>query len=69
MEVFERSIEEQVRILQGLLANNRMTRFRTEFLALHNYDQAQIFNQLKSEDREKVYQYLSPSELANFSML
>ncbi|MGY4104894.1 magnesium transporter [Ignavigranum ruoffiae] len=65
MEVFERSIEEQVRILQGLLANNRMTRFRTEFLALHNYDQAQIFNQLKSEDREKVYQYLSPSELAN----
>ena len=65
MEVFERTIEEQVTILQNLLENNRMTRFRTEFLALHNYDQAQIFSHLESSHRSKMYQYLSPSEMAN----
>lgn len=65
MEVFERSFEESVESLKQLLMNNRMTRFRTEFLALHYYDQAQIFLALAKEHREKVYQYLSPSELAN----
>lgn len=65
MEVFERTIEEQVKSLQKLLAGNRMTRFRTEFLALHNYDQAKIFSLLEDDLRKKLYQYLSPSELAN----
>lgn len=65
MEVFERTHEEQVEIIQRLLEENRMTRFRTEFLALHNYDQAKIFIELKEDHRSKVYQYLSPSELAN----
>ena len=65
MEVFERSFDESVASIQQLLLNNRMTRFRTEFLALHYYDQAQLFMALLKEDREKVYQYLSPSELAD----
>lgn len=65
MEVFERSFEENVEIMQQLLNGNRMTRFRTEFLALHSYDQAKIFLAFGKEHREKVYQYLSPSELAN----
>lgn len=65
MEVFERTHEEQVEIIQRLLEENRMTRFRTEFLALHNYDQAKIFIEFKEDHRSKVYQYLSPSELAN----
>lgn len=65
MEVFERSFEENIEILQKLLKGNRMTRFRTEYLALHAYDQAKIFLAFEEEYREKVYQYLSPSELAN----
>lgn len=65
VEVFERSFDENLEIFQALLMNNRMTRFRTEFLALHDYDQGQIFEALEVEAREKVYQYLSPSELAD----
>ena len=65
MEIFDRTLEEQVKIFKELLEENRMTRFRTEFLALHNYDQAQIFDELKEEHRSKIYQYLSPSELAD----
>ena len=56
--------------LKNLLNENRMTRFRTEYLALHNYEQSMIFANLEKEDREKIYQYLSPSELADvFDML
>ncbi|MCR8969433.1 magnesium transporter [Facklamia sp. 7083-14-GEN3] len=65
MEVFERSFEESVASFKAMLQNNRMTRFRTEFLALHNYDQAKIFTEFVSSERKKVYQYLAPSELAD----
>ncbi|HFI0464004.1 TPA: magnesium transporter [Streptococcus suis] len=65
MEVFERTLEENVVAMQELLNHNRMTRFRTEFLAMHHYDQGQIFEALTDEERQKVYQYLSPSELAS----
>ncbi|HJF17438.1 MAG TPA: magnesium transporter, partial [Globicatella sulfidifaciens] len=65
MEVFERNFEENVEVIKQLLNNNRMTRFRAEFLAMHQYDQAKIFEQISPEERNKVYQYLSPSELAS----
>ncbi|MBD3949227.1 magnesium transporter [Tuanshanicoccus lijuaniae] len=65
MEVFERTFEEHVEVIQQLLNNNRMTRFRSEFLALHQYDQAKIFEAITADERQKVYQYLSPSELAS----
>lgn len=64
MEVFERTLEENVTVMQELLNNNRMTRFRTEFLAMHHYDQGQVFGEFGQEERHKVYQYLSPSEVA-----
>lgn len=65
MENIEISLKKSKEILEKLLDNNRMFRFRTEFLALHKYDQAQIFNQFNEKYRKKIYQYLSPSELAN----
>ncbi|XJS11351.1 magnesium transporter [Aerococcaceae bacterium WGS1372] len=65
MEIFERSFEESLESFKKLLRENRMTRFRTEFLALHYFDQSKIFTTLDEEDREKIYQYLSPSELAD----
>lgn len=65
MELYERTFEENVQYLHELLEGNRMTRFRTEFLAHHSYDQAQLFKEFSIDDREKLYQYLSPSELAN----
>lgn len=65
MEIFERTFEENMENFKSLLQNNRMTRFRTEFLALHYYDQSKIFEALDEEERQKIYQYLSPSELAD----
>lgn len=65
MEIFERSVEESITTFRTMLHNNRMTRFRTEFLALHNYDQAKIFAEFEAKEREKVYQFLSPAEIAN----
>lgn len=65
MEIFERTFEENMENFKSQLTNNRMTRFRTEFLALHYYDQSKIFEALNDEERQKIYQYLSPSELAN----
>lgn len=65
MEIFERSFEESIVTFKNLLNENRMTRFRTEYLALHNYEQSKIFAALDQEDREKIYQYLSPTELAD----
>lgn len=65
MEILERTFEENVEMIQHHLMHNRMTRFRSEFLAMHEYDQAKIFEALQMEERERVYQYLSPSELAS----
>lgn len=64
MELFERTFDEHIEVMSQLLNGNRMTRFRTEFLAMHQYDQAKMFEQFSQEERQKVYQYLSPSELA-----
>ncbi len=65
MEVFERSFEQSVSSFKQMLQNGRMTRFRTEFLALHTYDQAKIFAEFEALEREKVYHFLSPSETAD----
>ncbi|MBG9980902.1 magnesium transporter [Facklamia sp. DSM 111018] len=65
MEVFERTFEESVSSFKEMLHNNRMTRFRTEFQALHNYDQAKIFAEFDADERNKVYQYMAPSEVAD----
>ncbi len=65
MEVFKRSFEESVFSFKQMLQNGRMTRFRTEFLALHTYDQAKIFAEFEAQEREKVYHFLSPSEIAD----
>ncbi|AXY25142.1 magnesium transporter [Suicoccus acidiformans] len=70
MEIFERNFEENLAHFTHQLRHDQMTRFRTEFLALHYYDQAKLFKSLEDEDRLKIYQYLSPSELAEiFDML
>lgn len=65
MDLFERTFEENIETFKKLLNENRMTRFRTEFLALHYFDQSKIFTSLEEADRDKIYQYLSPSELAD----
>ena len=39
---------------------------RDEFLALHTYEQSEYFEDTTDENRQKIFQYLSPEEVANF---
>jgi len=46
------------------LTNNDIDIFRTYFLLLHPYDEAQFFIEQSAEWRHKIYTYLSPEEVA-----
>jgi len=50
--------------LFAFLTNEDVDVFREEFLSLHPYDQAQFFEKVDSENRQIIYQYLSPKEMA-----
>lgn len=64
MTVIDRSFEEHLKVLKDNLNSNNTTRFRSEFLSLHSYEKAKLFHQLTKDERNHVYQTLSPSELA-----
>src|SRR5690606_13757951 len=51
-------------LLFNSLQKEEMETFRDEFIQLHPYDQASFFKELAEEHRNKVYQYLSPEEMA-----
>lgn len=46
------------------LENEDFDGFRSLFLEQHPYDQAKMFVKLEQEERSRVYQYLSPEEMA-----
>ncbi|SET15855.1 magnesium transporter [Oceanobacillus limi] len=54
-----------VKKLQFALRNENMDEFREAFLELHPYDQADFFIEIDSEDRLKIYAYLSPKEISD----
>ena len=51
-------------LLLGLLNEGEVERFREEFLTHHPYDQATFYEKADSEIRHRLYQYLSPKEMA-----
>lgn len=50
-------------LLQALL-NENIDEFRDNFFTLHEYDQAQFYEKVGPDIRQKIYQFLSPQELA-----
>ncbi|WP_260398859.1 magnesium transporter [Peribacillus simplex] len=50
-------------LLEALKTEN-LDQFRTEFLEMHPYDQAQFYTSLSDEFRSVVYRFLSPEEMA-----
>ncbi|KAB8139093.1 magnesium transporter [Gracilibacillus oryzae] len=50
--------------IQQALINEQMDQFRAEFLELHPYDQAKIFEEQDEDIRFLIYTYLSPEEMA-----
>ncbi|HDF3197094.1 TPA: magnesium transporter [Staphylococcus aureus] len=53
-------------LLDQYLENDDVDQFRDEFLALHTYEQSEYFEDTTDENRQKIFQYLSPEEVANF---
>ena len=65
-EMQERDINKQNKeLLVQALEREDIDQFRTEFLDMHPYDQAQFYTSLKDEYRPVVYRYLSPEEMAD----
>ncbi|WP_321382839.1 magnesium transporter [uncultured Enterococcus sp.] len=58
-------IEEQFEVLLSFLTTEQMNEFRDAFLALHIYEQGQFYQSLEADARKRVYNYLSPKELAD----
>jgi magnesium transporter len=52
-------------LLMEALYSEKIDDFRAEFLDLHPYNQAEFFSELDDEDRAKVYNFLSPEEMAD----
>jgi len=51
-------------LLMEALYSEKIDDFRAEFLELHPYDQAAFFGELDDDTRTKVYNFLSPEEMA-----
>ncbi|HLR79408.1 MAG TPA: magnesium transporter [Bacillota bacterium] len=51
--------------LETALTEEQIESFRAQFLELHPYDQAKFFKQQSTDNRMKVYTYLSPEEVAD----
>lgn len=52
-------------LLMEALRDGDIDQFRTEFLDMHPYNQAEFFKELEEKDRLMVYNYLSPEEMAD----
>ncbi|GGF15313.1 magnesium transporter MgtE [Halobacillus andaensis] len=51
--------------IEDALFNDQIDQFRAEFLDLHPYDQAKIFEEVEDDVRLQIYTYLSPEEVAD----
>ncbi|WP_430179931.1 magnesium transporter [Peribacillus simplex] len=58
------SVKMNNELLLEALKTENLDQFRTEFLEMHPYDQAQFYTSLSAEFRSVVYRYLSPEEMA-----
>ncbi|WP_407271029.1 magnesium transporter [Radiobacillus sp. PE A8.2] len=57
--------EQQLAKVEETLLNEQIDQFRAEFLEMHPYDQAEVFESLSEELRYRTYTYLSPEEVAD----
>jgi len=58
-------LEERFSVLKQALLEDDMQGFREPFLEMHIYEQGQFYQSLTSEERHRMYGYLSPKELAD----
>lgn len=66
MEHLEQQEREQLwNKIQDALIHEQIDQFRAEFLEIHPYDQAKIFEEQTEDIRFLIYTYLSPKEVAD----
>ncbi|MDN5808828.1 MAG: magnesium transporter [Staphylococcus equorum] len=53
-------------LLDNLLLENHIDEFRNEFLAMHTYEQSEYFEDSNEEIRQRIFEVLSPEEVADF---
>ncbi|WP_141715902.1 magnesium transporter [Staphylococcus equorum] len=53
-------------LLDKLLFENHIDEFRKEFLAMHTYEQSEYFEDSDEEIRQRIFEVLSPEEVADF---
>ncbi|BCA86413.1 magnesium transporter MgtE [Enterococcus saigonensis] len=58
-------LEERFAALKQALLEDDMQSFREPFLEMHIYEQGQFYQSLTSQERHRMYGYLSPKELAD----
>lgn len=58
------NIEYNEEKMRDILLNSDMKSFRNEYLMLHPYDRATFYEKIDPEQRQLIYHYLSPKELA-----
>ncbi|MCG7331798.1 magnesium transporter [Salinicoccus roseus] len=64
MEKTEMELEYET--LLARLREGEMDAFREAFFDLHTYEQSEFYLELEEEDRQKMYHFLSPEEVAEF---
>lgn len=58
------NVELNEEFLLELLQQDHIDQFRENFFTLHEYDQAQFYEKVGPDIRQKIYQFLSPQEMA-----
>ncbi|MGO2101397.1 magnesium transporter [Vagococcus salmoninarum] len=58
-------MEEQYEEILALLQGDQLTDFRELFFDLHIYEQGQFYLSLSQSERQRLYTYLSPKEMAD----
>lgn len=53
-------------LLDDLLLQNHIDEFRTEFLTMHTYEQSEYFEDSEDQIRQRIFEVLSPEEVADF---
>ncbi|MBF7023840.1 magnesium transporter [Staphylococcus kloosii] len=53
-------------LLDKLLLDNEIDEFRTEFLSMHTYEQSEYFEDSSDDIRQRIFEVLSPEEVADF---
>ena len=59
-------MEREYETLRAHLREGEMDLFREAFFELHNYEQSEFYLELEEADRQTMYHFLSPEEVAEF---